>query len=754
MMNMHLVIGCPLFVVSALEILLGVVLLRNNPRRSPVHRSVAAFSFFAAGFALFTAIAYLRAARGLDFTFASRLTWIGWLMIPAAFQFIFYLKDEKSRAARISGLVLYPFWFGIFLLCLFTDLVEPGDVSLIPFIDRSGPLEKPARLIGTILCLWAMVEIYRLRKQVTGIRKTQFDYFSHGFLVFSAGGMLMAGIFPLFGGFSYDPTLGSYFSLPWVALTAYAVIRHRLFDIRLVIFRTLTAALLSGLFVGGHIVLFTLFEPALGATFAILVSLSLVGLVFFGTQFSRKVQTWLQHAIVQNKYDYQNVLRDSIKAVSTILDLDELLGFIVASARKNLDAESVRLFLKAADGRYTLRHGFDVHGEIALDRSLEDAAASWLRRAKKVVIREELEAEGPEEGSGPVLAALSELGSAAIIPLLSKGGMLGVLALGRKQSGEPYTPGDVELLEALAGHTAVAIENAILYNRMEEMVRERTRELEEARKIAEDANKAKSEFLSNMSHELRTPLNSIIGFSEVMKDGSTGELAPDQQAYIKDIWESGRHLLRIINNILDLSKIEAGMMELELDEFYLGELLEGSLSLFRDRAQKKRLTLSTQISDDIGLVFADKTKIKQVALNLLANAVKFTPEGGSVRVAARRVGSQRSAVGSQRPTTDDYRLMTGFVEISVADTGIGMPPEGCGRLFQPFLQLDNSLTRKYEGTGLGLHLSKKIVELHGGTISVESEPGRGSRFSFTIPLNGKRPHGRENALPSGPEQGA
>jgi signal transduction histidine kinase len=244
-------------------------------------------------------------------------------------------------------------------------------------------------------------------------------------------------------------------------------------------------------------------------------------------------------------------------------------------------------------------------------------------------------------------------------------------------------------------------------------VRERTRELEDARKNAEAANKAKSDFLSNVSHELRTPLNAIIGFSGVMRDGTAGPLSPDHEAYVNDIWESGKHLLRIINNILDLSKIEAGMMELEMDDFYLKDLLEGSLSLFRDKAQKRRITLVAEIGTDIGMIRADKTRIKQVALNLIANAVKFTPEDGSVGIAA-----SQNIVG---------------VQIDVWDTGIGISREDCARLFQPFLQLDGFATKRYEGTGLGLYLSRRIVELHGGRIWVESEPGKGSRFSFTIP---------------------
>jgi signal transduction histidine kinase len=255
------------------------------------------------------------------------------------------------------------------------------------------------------------------------------------------------------------------------------------------------------------------------------------------------------------------------------------------------------------------------------------------------------------------------------------------------------------------------------------MVLERTRELENAREIAEAANRAKSDFLSKMTHELRTPLNSILGFSEVMRDGSAGPLTPDQESYLKDIWESGRHLLRIINNLLDVSKIEAGMMKIDLDDFDLKELLEGTLLLFREKALRQQIALSAEISADIAMITADKTKIKQVILNLLANALKFTPNGG--RVGIRASGSSAG------------------VQVDVWDTGIGIPAEDCGKLFRPFLQLDTSTTRKYEGTGLGLYLSRQLVDLHGGSIRVESTPGAGSRFSFTIPRVAAAGYGRD-----------
>jgi signal transduction histidine kinase len=495
------------------------------------------------------------------------------------------------------------------------------------------------------------------------------------------------------------------------------VTRHRLTDLRELLSRTAHVALLTGLGIGLHLLLFDLFEPGLGHTGGILASLGVIGLLFFGTGFNHAVAHRLQRSIVGRRNDYRSVLRESITGIARLLDLDELLGFIITSIRKSLDIDAVRLYLRAHDGAYVLRQGYDAHERIAPPWELVPDAARWIEERKTAVIGEELESE--DNGKGFIVQYLRDIDAAVALPLFSKDRMIGVLTLGEKQGGAPYAPGDIDLLETLSGHAAVAIENALLYDRMEERVRERTQELEEARRIAEEANRAKSQFLSNISHELRTPLNAIIGFSEIMKDGAAGPLTPDQQAYSRDIWESGKHLLRIINNLLDLSKIEAGMMTLDPDEFSLKELLEGCLGLFRDRARQRGLTLRAEVGEECDLVTADRTKIKQVALNLIANAVKFTPDGGTIIVSARRLPAAGGTGGA--------------FEVTVADTGIGMTTEEQGRLFRPFVQLDNSLTKKYEGTGLGLHLSSRIIGMHGGAIRVESEPGKGSAFSFSVP---------------------
>jgi signal transduction histidine kinase len=227
------------------------------------------------------------------------------------------------------------------------------------------------------------------------------------------------------------------------------------------------------------------------------------------------------------------------------------------------------------------------------------------------------------------------------------------------------------------------------------------------------ASQHKSEFLANMSHELRTPLNAIIGFSEVLSERMFGELNEKQEEYLKDIHASGQHLLSLINDILDLSKIEAGRMELELSDFHLPTALDSALTLVRERAGRRGIALQMDVDERLGQIQADERKVRQVVLNLLSNAIKFTPESGRIEV---------------RASPQD-----GLVEVSVSDTGVGIAPEDQGAVFEEFRQVGTA-DKKVEGTGLGLTLCRKFVELHGGKIWVKSELGKGSTFTFTIPV--------------------
>jgi signal transduction histidine kinase len=244
---------------------------------------------------------------------------------------------------------------------------------------------------------------------------------------------------------------------------------------------------------------------------------------------------------------------------------------------------------------------------------------------------------------------------------------------------------------------------------------EKNMSLEEAIKMARTSDQKKSEFLANMSHELRTPLNHIIGFTELVIDKTVGPLNTNQEEFLNDVLGSSRHLLSLINDILDLSKVEAGKMELETWEFPLETTLENSLNMVKEKALKHKITLALKIYEIPATIHADERKLKQILYNLLSNAVKFTPEGGEVEMEAQGLNGQG-------------------IEITIRDTGIGMTETDLERIFQPFEQGDNSATRKYQGTGLGLSLTKLLVELHGGRIWAESRGvGAGSSFTFMLP---------------------
>jgi two-component system, NtrC family, sensor kinase len=287
------------------------------------------------------------------------------------------------------------------------------------------------------------------------------------------------------------------------------------------------------------------------------------------------------------------------------------------------------------------------------------------------------------------------------VPMLREGRLIGCLVVTRNHPGE-FPVEAIDLLRTFSTQSALAIQNARLF-----------REIEVKSRQLEVASQHKSEFLANMSHELRTPLNAIIGFSEVLGERMFGELNEKQEEYLKDIHASGQHLLSLINDILDLSKIEAGRMELELADFDLPTAIDNALTLVRERAARRGITLGCEIEERVGMIQGDERKVKQVLLNILSNALKFTPEGGRIDVRAA--------------------LKEGTVEISVTDTGVGIAPEDQEAIFEEFRQVGTS-DKKVEGTGLGLALSRRFVELHGGRIWVQSQEGMGSTFTFTIPV--------------------
>jgi signal transduction histidine kinase/CheY-like chemotaxis protein len=415
------------------------------------------------------------------------------------------------------------------------------------------------------------------------------------------------------------------------------------------------------------------------------------------------------------------------QAVSSSLNLTEVLNTIITQAVQlsGSDGGSIYEFDEAArEFRVetvwgTSPEAFDAlrRARIGLDDTFIGKAATLGRPLELTDLR-----DAPLD---PHLNALAETGwrSLVAVPMLREGRIVGAMVFRR------HTPGRIpqeiyELLETFASQSALALINAQLYRR-----------LERQSAALEVASRHKSEFLASMSHELRTPLNAIIGFSEVLLERMFGELNERQDDYLRDIWSSGKHLLELLNDILDLSKIEAGQMVLNRSEFAVRESLEYCLSMVRERALNQRIQLSLDVDPRVGLLDADRLRFRQVVLNLLSNAVKFTPDGGRVDVRAS--------------------LREADLVVEVADTGPGVTAEDRQRIFDAFQQ-GARLPRQTEGTGLGLTLSKRILELHGGRIWVDSEAGNGSTFGFALPtgsaepaLTSVSPPGLDSGLPTG-----
>jgi two-component system, NtrC family, sensor kinase len=395
------------------------------------------------------------------------------------------------------------------------------------------------------------------------------------------------------------------------------------------------------------------------------------------------------------------------RAVSSTLDVETVLDTIVSRASQLAGAAGCSIFeYDEAAEQFELRatHNYDVEFVEALRATPLRKGEGLMGRAAEM--REPVQvADITQPGAYQSSArdTLIRFGYRAVlsVPLLREDQIIGSLSFTRKAPGE-FPPEVVDVLKTFATQSALAIQNARLF-----------REIADKSAQLESASRHKSEFLANMSHELRTPLNAIIGFSEVLVDRMFGELNEKQDEYLKDIYASGQHLLSLINDILDLSKIEAGRMELEAADFDLPSAIDNALILVRERATRREITLGRTIDEQLGMLRGDERKVKQVLLNLLSNALKFTPEGGRIDVSAR--------------------LQGGAAEIAVADTGVGIAPEDQEAVFEEFRQVGTA-DKKVEGTGLGLALSRRFVELHGGRIWVKSEVGQGSTFTFTIPV--------------------
>ncbi len=471
----------------------------------------------------------------------------------------------------------------------------------------------------------------------------------------------------------------------------------------------------------------------LGVALALLTTALAIAAQWRGTVLGRRRAAALRSALDSTAARNRELERLRHLAATLLkgTDLQQLLEEVATAAADLLEAQGGMVTLVVEEGRF-----LKITAAVGLISPVRGALLPMDASLSGWVVTHDTPCVSPDMNADPRSFKSNELAetlrTAAIVPLRSAGVVIGTIsAHNRKDSGQ-FTEHDLQLLQTLGDQVVVGFDRASVLDES----RRNERALAAKNVELQRATRLKSEFLANISHELRTPLNSIIGFTDLILAGGTGDVNEQQVEFLESVLRNGRHLLALINSVLDLSKIEAGRMTLALARTDLREAITGAVADTATLRGAKNQVCDLRLAEDSSLVVvADGTRVRQILFNLLANASKFTGEGGTITLSATRTRAPLP-VPSERSTDEPRMVSQDVVWVSVIDSGIGIREEDIPKLFKEFTQVDTSASRQAQGTGLGLALSKKFVEMHGGTIGADSIPGRGSTFWFILPTDG------------------
>jgi signal transduction histidine kinase len=697
---------------------LNVSLAALSLLRNPGSRLNRVFAYFASAIALWNiGVFMLRTSPDADAAMlAEIIIHIGVLVVPAFhYHFVLIFLDATTRH-RPSLVFAYAVSFVYTLINLSgTPLFMKGVVwTHWGWAPATGPLYIPFFLAFNVFMIYGIRLMLQANRGVdSSFRRNRGTLILMGTLVSLAGGMIDFARFILA---KYIPVadhlypIGIPANMIFALMLGTSIVRYRLFAVDVAVKKATVYGVVGAAITAVLYLVTRTIERYFGLsdidTIWLVVPLGFMVTVLL-SPWGQALEDRIHRLMFSKRHGCYETLLSLSKRMSGILNFNELVDTLVHGLVRGIPVTHAGLMIYDA----TTNTFVNYREETTLDEgSGADAIPSdspivqWLSGNEGLLVKEEVKlnpriakyfeaAEGELEG---IKASL-------IVPLKIENKLNGILLLGEKLSGEIFDAQELDVLSLLANQAAISLENARLY---EGLSTSNVRLME--------ASRLKSQFLANMSHELRTPLNSIIGFSKVLLNRLDGELTERQEAYVKSVHNSSRHLLELINGILDFSRIEAGKFEMRPEKVNLHDIVEecidSSLPLVRD----KRVKIEKDVPLDLPEVYADRTRVKQVLLNLLSNAIKFT-SAGRVLVQVRR-----------EPES---------LHVSVADTGIGISTTDLTRLFEPFQRLDNPLAQQADGTGLGLAISKKFVELHRGRIWAESRESQGSTFHFTLPLS-------------------